>query len=127
MKWRIQHANTTPYHPECNGAVERMNKTLKQYLQRMSAEVGDRDNWDRLLPKSMFIYNSTVHSSTGFTPYKMQYGTEVRLPGEVQYGAAIRENDTDAASYVDQLIGELAKGYELAREILKGKKEKNEG
>ena len=29
---------TTPYHPMCNGLVERFNGTMKQMLKRMCAE-----------------------------------------------------------------------------------------
>ncbi|KAL3866326.1 hypothetical protein ACJMK2_043633 [Sinanodonta woodiana] len=40
----IKQLRTTPYHPMCNGLVERFNGTLKQMLRRMCAEK-PRD-WD---------------------------------------------------------------------------------
>ena len=34
----LQQLTTTPYHPMCNGLVERFNATMKQMLRRMCAE-----------------------------------------------------------------------------------------
>ena len=31
----IKHITTTPYHPQCNGLVEKFNGTLKTTLKRM--------------------------------------------------------------------------------------------
>lgn len=34
--WKIQHAYSTPYHPEGNGAVERCNRTIGQSLRLLT-------------------------------------------------------------------------------------------
>ena len=34
----LQQLTTTPYHPMCNGLVERFHATMKQMLRRMCAE-----------------------------------------------------------------------------------------
>ena len=44
----IEKLNTTAYHPECNGMVERLNRTLKTMLRNKAAEFGPQ--WDRHLP-----------------------------------------------------------------------------
>ncbi|XP_060085301.1 uncharacterized protein LOC132564684 [Ylistrum balloti] len=41
----IRQLTTTPYHPMCNGLVEKFNGTLKQMLRRMSME--RPKDWDR--------------------------------------------------------------------------------
>ena len=41
----ITQLTTTPYHPACNGLVEKFNGTLKQMLRRMAAE--RPKDWDR--------------------------------------------------------------------------------
>jgi len=41
----FRQLTTTPYHPQCNGLVERFNGTLKTMLKRMCSE--RPKDWDR--------------------------------------------------------------------------------
>ena len=41
----ISKLNTTAYHPQCDGAVERFNRTLKSILRKHAARFGSQ--WDR--------------------------------------------------------------------------------
>ena len=43
----------------------------------------EHDNWDDLLPFMMLAYNTTVHTSTGFTPHRLVFGEECNLPGNL--------------------------------------------
>ena len=51
----------------------------------------EHDNWDDLLPFMMLAYNTTVHTSTGFTPHRLVFGEECSLPGNLLH----RELRTD--------------------------------
>ena len=63
---------TTPYHPVRDGLVERFNRT---WLMMLAMFVGEnRDDWDDLLPAVMMAYSSSVHESTGFSPYRLMFG-----------------------------------------------------
>ena len=55
---------TTPYHPESDGMVERLNRTLLMMLAMFAGK--NREDWDDLLPAVMMAYWSSVHESTGF-------------------------------------------------------------
>ena len=72
---------TTPYHPCSDGLVERFNRTLLAMLAMFVSQ--EHDNWDDLLPFMMLAYNTTVHTSTGFTPYRLVFGDECNLPGNL--------------------------------------------
>jgi len=69
---------TTPYHPMCNGLVERFNGTLKMMLRRMCAE--RPKDWDRYLSEFLFAYREGPQKSLGFSPCELLYGRTVRGP-----------------------------------------------
>ena len=71
----------TLYHPESDGLVERFNRTLLMMLAMFAGE--NRDDWDDLLPTVMMAYRSSVHESTGFSPYMLMFGEECTLPMDV--------------------------------------------
>ena len=67
------------YHPESDGMVERFNRTL---LMMLAMFAGKKD-WDDLLPAVMMAYRSSVHESTGFSPYRLMFGEECTLPMDI--------------------------------------------
>ncbi|KAF0749587.1 Uncharacterized protein FWK35_00035164 [Aphis craccivora] len=73
----IKKVQTTAWHPQTNGFLERSHKTLKTYLRSF---VDKDSNWDKLLCYATFCYNTTVHTSTDFTPYELVFGTKPNIP-----------------------------------------------
>jgi hypothetical protein len=71
--------NITAYHPQANGMVERFNKPICDFL---SAFCTDQDNadWDQRLDAVIHALNTSVSSSTGFTPYFLVHGREAQRP-----------------------------------------------
>src|SRR5215469_16405829 len=63
--YNMVHIYTTPYSPSSNGAVERVNRTILQYL-RMA--LTDSLAWDELLPKVLITYNHSEHSALQCSP-----------------------------------------------------------
>ena len=72
---------TAPYHPESDGMVERFNRTLLMMLAMFAGKF--RDDWDDLLPAVMMAYRSSVHESTGYSPYRLMFGEECTLPMDI--------------------------------------------
>jgi len=52
MLLKINKIQTTTYHPESNGALERSHRTLAEYLRHYVDE--DQTNWDEWIPFAMF-------------------------------------------------------------------------
>ena len=77
----IKPIRTTPYHPQTDGLVERFNGTLKAMLKKTVAEEGK--DWDRLLPYLLFAYREVPQASTGFSPFELVYGRNVRGPLDI--------------------------------------------
>lgn len=68
---------STAFHPETDGQTERVNQSIEQHL-RIYCDYS-QDNWFDLLPFAEHAYNSTVHTSTGMTPFYANYGYNPRL------------------------------------------------
>lgn len=75
---RIDKLQTTAYHPESNGIVERSHQTIMAGLSQFIEE--DQRNWDVWLPYVMMAYRSTPHNTTKYSPYYLLHGREMRLP-----------------------------------------------
>jgi hypothetical protein len=74
----MEKVRTTPYHPQCDGLVERLNQTLVSILSKVVDE-SERD-WDKKLPAALFAYRTTRQETTGQTPFRLVCGREARIP-----------------------------------------------
>jgi len=60
----IDHLKTTAYHPQCNGAVERLNGTLKQALTKQESSGVD---WVDALPIVLYHLRQAKHAFLGMS------------------------------------------------------------
>uniref|UniRef100_A0A2S2P9B7 Retrovirus-related Pol polyprotein n=1 Tax=Schizaphis graminum TaxID=13262 RepID=A0A2S2P9B7_SCHGA len=116
---KIEKTNTTPWHPQSNGYLERSHKTLKAYLRSFV----DKDtNWDTLINYAMFCYNTTVHTSTKFTPYELVFGKKPIIPSSFLQSPEPQYNYDDYALDLKRIMQET---HKTARENLIEKKNQN--
>lgn len=60
---------TTTYHPQCNGQVERFNRTI---LSALRSYLGDHPrDWDEFTSALTYAYNTQVHKTTGLAPFEL--------------------------------------------------------
>ena len=76
----INKLNTIASHPQCNGAVEKFNRTLKMMLRKHAAKF--ELQWDQYLSGVLWAYHNTPHSSTGEKPSFLMYSFDCRTPTE---------------------------------------------
>ena len=118
---------TSPYHPICNGLVERFNGTLKKMLTRMCAE--RPKDWDKYIDPLLFAYREVPQESLGFSPFELIYGWPVRGPMQVlrelwtkdiedprvrttyQYVLDLRERLESTVSLAQQNLQNMSKKY----------------
>lgn len=68
-------------HPQSNGQVEAVKKTIKRNLEKKLA--GLKNAWVEELPWVLWAYRTTSRTTTSETPFSMTYGAEAVLPVEV--------------------------------------------
>ena len=116
----IKGLTSTPYHPICNGLVERWNGTLKSMLRRLCQD--QPKQCARLINPVLFAYREVPQESTGFSPFQLLYGRSVRGPGTILKELWTKEvNIPEVKSsyeYVTELRERLEDSLKLAQEEL---------
>ena len=79
----ITKTRTTPYHPQSDGMVERFNRTLEAMI---ATSISDHRDWGLHLQPTALAYRTSVHASTGYSPFRLQFGYDPVLPLDVMYG-----------------------------------------
>lgn len=105
---------TTPLHPQSDGMVERLNRTLLDFLAKMVDN--QQSDWDLLLPLFLLAYRSAVHRSTGHSPAHMVLGRNLRLPLDLVCGKP--PEDGPELSFVENLRQTMNEIHREGRERL---------
>jgi len=93
---------TTPYHPQGDGQVERLNKSLVKILSKLISD--HRRDWADFVPKAVLAYNTSVHESTGYTPYRLMFGREAILPLDAVLNLETSPIQDSALTYPEYVI-----------------------
>ena len=67
----IEHRLITAYHPQANGAVERMNGTIQRMLRKHLNAADNR--WHAWLPFIQLAINATISTLTGSAPFALMF------------------------------------------------------
>eukprot|EP00795_Rhopilema_esculentum_P006818 gene6818-12410_t len=114
----VKSIRTSPYHPETDGLCERFNGTLKNMLRK--AATNDYPNWDKMLPYLLFAYREVPGESTGFSPFELLYGRQVRGPLDIlkETWESNEKVPEDVVSYVLKMRENLSKMMKIVQENL---------
>jgi hypothetical protein len=75
----VQHINTTAYHPQSNGVVERAHRQLKAALRARLAAV----DWPDHLPWVLLGLRAAPKEDSGVSAAELLYGSPLALPGQM--------------------------------------------
>ena len=110
----VDKTRTTPYRPQANGKCERFNRTLVAMLRR--AVLKRPYDWEPLLPTVLQAYRSSITESTGFTPFRLAFGREMRLP--IDLGSPTPDPPREIRTFAAELAEDLEWSYRVAREVI---------
>ena len=111
----MKKINTTAHHPQCNGMVERFNRTLKTMLRKHVSKFGVQ--WDTYLSGVLWAYRNTPHSSTGEKPSFLLFGFDCRHPTEAALLPSRALKPTDVTDYREELILSLSNARAPANKL----------
>lgn len=100
----IKKTRTTSLHPQSNGLVERLNRTILQYLSKFISK--NQKDWDKWIPLFLLAYRSSKHETTEFSPAMLMLGRELKLPLDLLRGIPPESDLVENLSiphFVDQL------------------------
>ena len=112
----IERSTTCVRRPQSDGVCERFNHTVQNMLS--TALTDHIFDWDEVLPFLMMAYRASKHESTGFSPNKMLYGKEIKLPLEAYAPETPDSQEFKAPEYVEHIQNLLKKSHAIAMENL---------
>ena len=115
MRMNVGYQTTTPFYPQPNGQVERMNQSLKECVATFVED--QPGSWDLYLPTVAFAFNTALHSSTGFTPFFLTFGREARQPMDILQGS-YRDLKNDLDQYQLEMTVHLRRAHDIVRKKL---------
>jgi cleavage and polyadenylation specificity factor subunit 1 len=95
----IQHVQTTAYHPQSNGLVERFHRRLKDALRARTAGA----DWYSHLPLVLLGIRTAWREDADFTPAESVFGSQLVLPGQF-----LGSPEPPSPSFIQEFQGVLA-------------------
>ena len=85
----IQHTRTTPYHPQGNGVIERLHRTLNAIVAKT---IDAKGNWSKVVPMALYFLRCTPSASMGISPFLATHGWEPVTPLQVLYQSWVQSD-----------------------------------
>ena len=115
--FKIKHINSTAFHPQSLGSLERSHHVVMQYLKNYC----EKTNWDRWIRFALFFYKDSKHERTSFTLHELIFGKPARILSEFAKEQLPLTYDV----HLKTLKEKLGETQEKARERLHAAKERS--
>jgi hypothetical protein len=83
--WGIRKIETTGWQPEAN-PVERAHRWLNHALTALRQKFWGE--WSSYVDAAVFSYDTSIHDTTGYAPFKLLYGRHPVLLDDLLFGIA---------------------------------------
>ena len=114
-EFEISKRHSSPYRAQCNGQVERYNRTMNATLRAYC--LNNPKDWDLHVPYITSAIRSTVSTATGHTPNELFFGREATSPADIEF-ALLPQTRHAPGDYLLQLKEGLQNAHDAARKML---------
>ena len=114
---------SSSFHPQTDGQTERVNRTLESVLRNYINF--EQNDWVKHLHAVEFAINNAKHSSTGFSPFFMNYGfhpntfvslsTDIKTPAAHDYLQKLENIRKSATDFIQKSQVEQAQNADKSR------------
>ena len=111
-KLGISKIESTPYRPQSNGCIERFHSTLKRCLKKQPK---CSEDWDLLIPYVLFALRESPCRATGYAPFELMYGREVRGPSKILRDTWVEQ--TPEHSTHSEILNQIRSRLTIVRDI----------
>ena len=108
----IKSTLSTAYHPQTDGATERVNQEIEAYLSTYCTS--NPDTWSAALPIIEFTHNSRAHAGRTATPFELIMGTKPKALPEVFQSTRFPSNE-ERIRWMGKARLEALAAHELGR------------
>ena len=130
VRFGVRRTTSMAHRPQGNSHVERFHRYLEEALTIVLPRYVD---WDRMIHVVLFAYRCMVQETTGYSPFFLMFGRELRMPFELLLDPdeskplfdAQRQNDPNpmdledgkeqAEAYITRLVDTLQATFRVVR------------
>ena len=113
----IQMEASSAYHHSTVGLVERWHSCLRSLLLTHRIASG-QDQWHLYLPMMELIFNNTMNTALGFSPFFVNHMFHPRLPSDALHQRALKRLPTSIPDWVRQALNRLEVVYDTVGKTL---------
>ena len=113
----IKLVHSTSYYPQGNGLAESSNKSLIRIIKKLLEE--NKKNWDSKLKYALWADRVTIKKSTGNSPFKLVYDTDVVFPIQLTLPVAkFLQTEQDEEEDMAKRITDLAEIHQIREPLV---------
>ena len=117
--YNIEKIESTAYHQQCNGKVEKFGRFLADTISTTLQK--DQGNWDKLIDTALFIYRISLNRTLDESPFFLIYGKDPILPQDLFLPVSVRNsrkiNSEDIYDYKLKQLKVLKEAYAKLNEL----------
>ena len=97
--------------------MDRSSDSIEHAVEAILAKTvkDNQRDWDLCLQKALFAYRTSLHETTGFTPFHLVFGRTSKLPIDVMLGRMEEADFQDYPPFVQGLHSKLKCAFEQTR------------